>query len=140
MLQTQIYRESSYGHIYHSEIISLLYSIMSCAKIKMGNSSRKASSKSSEAAEYWYVRMILVALSSPTFPLLTFSSLQEQLDLEDLTYQSRRDEDGHHSQLLSDSSRIVIVIVKKPLIALRYQRSDGQVGSLPANGVYPDVS
>lgn len=54
---------------------------------------------------------------------------QEQIFLENLVLQSRFDEQQSSSQSISDSSRRVVILVKRPLIAIRYQLPDGQVGS-----------
>lgn len=62
--------------------------------------------------------------------LRCFSSLtvvQEQIELDDLRFQVRLDEARMQSQQVQDSNLYVIVIVKRPLIALRYQLPDGQV-------------
>lgn len=59
--------------------------------------------------------------------------LQEQIDLEDLVFQVRLDEERMRSQQLQDADLYVIIIIKKPLVAIRYRLSDGQVRSISSS-------
>ena len=52
---------------------------------------------------------------------------QEQIDLDVLQHQVCTDEARAESQQLRDEDRIVIVLLKIPCLALRYQLPDGQV-------------
>ena len=49
---------------------------------------------------------------------------QEQINLYDLVRQMQKDEE---KGTLPDAARLVIILVKKPLIALRYQLPNAQV-------------
>ncbi|MCJ1477811.1 hypothetical protein MMC13_006484 [Lambiella insularis] len=53
-------------------------------------------------------------------------SILEDLYLEDLLHQSQDDERRAGTQQLTNSNRRVLVLVKKPVIAIRYQLPDGQ--------------
>lgn len=53
--------------------------------------------------------------------------MQEQIDLEELRFQAHRDEERRRSQAVNDRDRFVLMIIQKPLVALRYQLPDGQV-------------
>jgi hypothetical protein len=53
---------------------------------------------------------------------------QERIELDNLVFQVRLDEERIKSQALQDSDRYVILIVKRPMVALRYQLPDGKVG------------
>ena len=52
---------------------------------------------------------------------------QDTVDLENLAWQARADEGRSRSQHLQDIDRHVIVMIKKPLLAIRYQLGTGQV-------------
>ncbi len=41
--------------------------------------------------------------------------------------QARLDEERRRSQSMQESELLIVVIIKRPLIALRYQLPDGQV-------------
>lgn len=56
-----------------------------------------------------------------------FSIQQERIERNNLLFQVRLDEERIKSQALQDSDRYVILIVKRPMIALRYQLPDGKV-------------
>lgn len=56
--------------------------------------------------------------------------MQEQIELDDLEHQVRLDEERAQSQVIGDDNLRVLVIVKKPLLALRYQLVDGNVGAV----------
>ena len=47
--------------------------------------------------------------------------------MENLSYQVRLDEERLLSQQVNSSDRCVTLIIKRPLIALRYRLPDGQV-------------
>ena len=55
--------------------------------------------------------------------------MQESVALNDLVSQAHEDEDRARPEPLSDSNRVVIMMIKKPFIALRYRLGDGKVGS-----------
>jgi len=61
-------------------------------------------------------------------------SPQEQIELDTLQHQVLIDEERARSQMIPDDSLCVLVIVKTPLLALRYQLADGQ-----ARPCYPAV-
>ena len=52
---------------------------------------------------------------------------QEHIELETLALQGRLDEERNRSQLLEDADRYVILLVKRPLLAMRYQLPNGKV-------------
>lgn len=54
---------------------------------------------------------------------------KEEINLAELVYQARHDVDRAESQSqpISDSQRVMIIISKKPMIALRYQLPNGMV-------------
>ena len=52
--------------------------------------------------------------------------LQEEIDLAALVYQVHLDEERLRSQQIQDSDRYVILLVKRPSVALRYQLPSGQ--------------
>ena len=77
-------------------------------------------------------------LHLPSTPLhykimLTYTDFKEEVDIETLKRQVRLDEERCRSQNIRDEYLFVIVIVKKPLLALRYQLPDGQVSTLCPN-------
>lgn len=53
--------------------------------------------------------------------------LQEEIDLDSLTIQVRHDDEKYQSQQIQDADRYVVLIVKCPAAALRYQLSTGEV-------------
>ena len=53
--------------------------------------------------------------------------IQETIELDNLALQARLDEERSKSQHLQDVDRHVIIMVKKPLLAIRYQLPTGQV-------------
>ena len=56
-----------------------------------------------------------------------FALKQERIELDNLLFQVRLDEERIKSQALQDSDRYVILIVKRPMIAIRYRLPDGKV-------------
>lgn len=52
---------------------------------------------------------------------------QEEIDLENLSFQVRLDEEKYRSQQIQDSDRYVVLVIKRPAAALRYQLSTGEV-------------
>lgn len=52
---------------------------------------------------------------------------QEQIDLEDLQVQARLDETKASSRTILDLERSMIILVKKPLVAIRYKLHDMKV-------------
>ncbi|KAL8825961.1 MAG: hypothetical protein Q9191_004090 [Dirinaria sp. TL-2023a] len=66
--------------------------------------------------------------------LIRGSELLENIELENLVLQARLDEERSRSQYLQDIDRNVIVMVKKPLLAIRYQLPTGQMNFRPESG------
>ena len=58
---------------------------------------------------------------------------QENIDLELLRRQAGQDEDSAGSVHLLDSQRRVVVLVRSPLVAIRYPLLDGQVGRVKSS-------
>ena len=56
-----------------------------------------------------------------------FFSMQEEISFDDLVREVRIDEERSQSIPLSDANRAVLVIVQRPLVALRYKLRSGQV-------------
>lgn len=52
--------------------------------------------------------------------------LQEEIDLENIVYQIRLDEERLRSQQIQDSDRFVVLVIKNPSVALRYQLATGE--------------
>ena len=78
---------------------------------------------------------LLVSLSSRThlpIDLLT-STLKEQVEFPNLQDQVRMDEERALTQHISDYYLRVLVIVKRPLLALRYMLPDGQIRKTQMN-------
>lgn len=53
-------------------------------------------------------------------------TLQEEIDLESIVYQVRLDEERFRSQQIEDSDRFVVLVIKHPSVALRYQLVSGE--------------
>ncbi|KAL8789718.1 MAG: hypothetical protein Q9213_000968 [Squamulea squamosa] len=65
--------------------------------------------------------------------LVRHGDLLEEIDLENLSYQVRLDEERYRSQQIQDSERYVILVIKRPAAALRYQLSSGEVRRIQMN-------
>ncbi|KAL9037220.1 MAG: hypothetical protein Q9180_003843 [Flavoplaca navasiana] len=63
--------------------------------------------------------------------LVQDSHLLEEIDLDSLTIQVRHDDEKYQSQQIQDADRYVVLIVKCPAAALRYQLSTGE--NLPSD-------
>jgi hypothetical protein len=63
--------------------------------------------------------------------------LQEQIELDTLLHQVRMDEERARSQAIHQDNLYILIIVKKPLLALRYQLPDGQVCTSYTYGMLP---
>jgi len=61
------------------------------------------------------------------FVTLTCQFSQETIDFDSLRHQARMDRQRAQSQSVPDELLYVIMIVKRPLLALRYRLPDGQV-------------
>ncbi|KAL8846064.1 MAG: hypothetical protein Q9221_008810 [Calogaya cf. arnoldii] len=59
--------------------------------------------------------------------------LLEEIDLENLSLQVRLDEEKSRSQQIQDSDRYVVLVIKRPAAALRYQLSTGEVRRIQMN-------
>ncbi|KAL8651903.1 MAG: hypothetical protein Q9226_004492 [Calogaya cf. arnoldii] len=59
--------------------------------------------------------------------------LLEEIDLENLSFQVRLDEEKYRSQQIQDSDRYVVLVIKRPAAALRYQLSTGEVRRIQMN-------
>ncbi|KAI4261712.1 MAG: hypothetical protein L6R42_003092 [Xanthoria sp. 1 TBL-2021] len=59
--------------------------------------------------------------------------LLEEIDLENLSFQVRLDEEKYRSQQIQDSDRYVVLVIKRPAAALRYQLSTGEVRRMQMN-------
>ncbi|MCJ1463892.1 hypothetical protein MMC07_002501 [Pseudocyphellaria aurata] len=57
-------------------------------------------------------------------------AIRDQIDLHDLMFQARLDEERAGSQSIPDSEPRVVLIIKRPLVALRYQLADSQIRRL----------
>lgn len=55
---------------------------------------------------------------------------KEEINLAELVYQARLDINlaESQSQPISDAQRVMVIIVKKPMMAIRYQLPNGMVG------------
>lgn len=53
--------------------------------------------------------------------------MQEEIDLHDLKFQARLDDERRKYQSTQESDLLIVVIIKRPLVALRYLLPDGQV-------------
>ncbi|KAL8784483.1 MAG: hypothetical protein Q9195_009030 [Heterodermia aff. obscurata] len=62
-----------------------------------------------------------------TLKLLRGGDLLEQIELDNLALQARLDEERNRSQILQDADRHVLLVVKKPMLAMRYQLPNGQI-------------
>ncbi|KAL8668904.1 MAG: hypothetical protein Q9224_007769, partial [Gallowayella concinna] len=62
---------------------------------------------------------------------------QDEIDLETLSFQVRIDEERFRSQQIRDSERRVVSLIKRPLVALRYQLQTGEVRRFQMN-FHPD--
>ena len=69
----------------------------------------------------------LIVCNQSSLSSLADGGFQEQIDLDVLQHQVCTDEARAGSQQLRDEDRIVIVLLKTPCLALRYQLPDGQV-------------
>lgn len=81
---------------------------------------------------------ILVSVFSLMQLLIDYSltsTIKEQVEFPDLQDQVRMDEDRALSQKIPDPHLRVIVIVKRPLLALRYMLPDGQIRKTQMNFV-----
>ncbi|KAL8730906.1 MAG: hypothetical protein Q9181_004508, partial [Wetmoreana brouardii] len=65
--------------------------------------------------------------------LIKDCELLEEIDLENLVYQVRLDDERLKSQQLSDADRYVVVLIQHPLVALRYQLPSGEVRRIQMN-------
>ncbi|KAL9604679.1 MAG: hypothetical protein Q9219_000399 [cf. Caloplaca sp. 3 TL-2023] len=65
--------------------------------------------------------------------LVRRGDLLEEIDLENLVYQVRLDEERFRSQQIQDSDRYVVLVIKCPMVALRYQLSTGEVRRIQMN-------
>ena len=63
--------------------------------------------------------------------LMCLPNPQESTYLDELVDQARDDEERLRSQVVSDWDRLIIVVARKPLIAMRYQLPTTQVAFLP---------
>ena len=72
--------------------------------------------------------LIVSTLVSEKFPAKRV--LQDYIDFDILQHQVRSDEMRAESRQLRDEDRNVIVLLKTPYLALRYQLPDGQVSGL----------
>ncbi|KAI4169013.1 MAG: hypothetical protein LQ348_007370 [Seirophora lacunosa] len=61
-----------------------------------------------------------------TLKLVRRGDLLEEIDLENLAYQVRLDDERCRSQQIQDRDRNVLLVIKHPAAALRYQISTGQ--------------
>ncbi|KAI4223185.1 MAG: hypothetical protein LQ349_007478 [Xanthoria aureola] len=59
--------------------------------------------------------------------------LLEEIDLENLSFQVRLDEEKFRSQQIRDSDRYVVLVIRRPAAALRYQLSTGEVRRIQMN-------
>lgn len=72
--------------------------------------------------------VLLLSIRSDSYlsgAVLIYDIFKEQVELEELVRQARID--NANRMILSDSSRMVILMVKRPLLALRFQLSENQV-------------
>ena len=69
----------------------------------------------------------LLVSNQSSVSYLADGDVQEQIDLDVLQHQVYADEARAESQQLRDEDRVVIVLLKNPCLALRYQLPDGQV-------------
>ena len=69
----------------------------------------------------------LIASNQSPLSFLADGDFQEQIGLDVLQHQVCTDEARAESQQLRDEDRVVIVLLKIPCLALRYQLPDGQV-------------
>ena len=79
----------------------------------------------------------LIVSNQSSLSFLADGDFQEQIDLDVLQHQVRTDEARAESQQLRDDDRIVIVLLKIPCLALRYQLPDGQVSSYYFHHCHP---
>ncbi|KAL8671155.1 MAG: hypothetical protein Q9168_004332 [Polycauliona sp. 1 TL-2023] len=59
--------------------------------------------------------------------------LLEEIDLENLSFQVRLDEEKFRSQQIQDADRYVVLVIKRPAVALRYQLPTGEVRRIQMN-------
>jgi len=64
---------------------------------------------------------------APSLPCSDVSLTQEEISFDDIVREVRIDEEMSRSMPLSDANRAALVIVQKPLVALRYRLPNGQV-------------
>lgn len=76
-----------------------------------------------------------VVSETKVLKLVRGSELLEQVEFPDLQEQVRMDEERALSQHISDNHLRVLVIVKRPLLALRYTLSDGRIRKTQMNFV-----
>ncbi|CAF9936953.1 MAG: hypothetical protein ALECFALPRED_007017 [Alectoria fallacina] len=76
-----------------------------------------------------------VVTETKVLKLIRGGELLEQVEFPDLQDQVRLDEERALSQHISDSDLRVLVIVKRPLLALRYMLPDGQIRKTQMNFV-----
>ena len=67
------------------------------------------------------------------YPSLLIFIIKEQIEFPDLQDQVRMDEESALSQSVPDHDLRVLIIVKRPLLALRYRLPDGQVRKMQMN-------
>ncbi|KAL8728103.1 MAG: hypothetical protein Q9166_005628 [cf. Caloplaca sp. 2 TL-2023] len=65
--------------------------------------------------------------------LVRHGELLDEIDLENLSFQVRLDEERYRSQQIQDSERYVVLVIKHPAVALRYQLSTGEVRRIQMN-------
>ncbi|KAI4137758.1 MAG: hypothetical protein L6R39_007112 [Caloplaca ligustica] len=65
--------------------------------------------------------------------LVHHGDLLEEIDLENVAYQVRVDEERFRSQQIQDSERFVVLMIRNPVVALRYQISTGRVRRVQMN-------
>ncbi|KAI4276786.1 MAG: hypothetical protein L6R35_006192 [Caloplaca aegaea] len=58
---------------------------------------------------------------------------EEEIDLENLAYQVRLDDERCRSQQIQDRDRNVLLVIKHPAVALRYQIPTGQIRRIQLN-------
>ncbi|KAL8644632.1 MAG: hypothetical protein Q9210_007156 [Variospora velana] len=65
--------------------------------------------------------------------LVRRGDLLEEIDLENLAYQVRLDDERCRSQQIQDRDRNVLLVIKHPAVALRYQIPTGQIRRIQLN-------